>query len=48
MENMSRIDDLLIFNLFQCGDPFSLEMLAELLPQLVVYLIIILFLSGLL
>lgn len=38
---MSRIDDLLIFNLLQCGDDFSSEMLAELLPQLVIYLIII-------
>lgn len=48
MENVSRIDDLLILNLFQCRDDFSLEVLAGLLPQLIIYLLIILFLSGLL
>lgn len=48
MENVNRIDDLLIVNLFQCRDDFALEVLAGLLPQLIIYLVIILFLSGLL
>lgn len=48
MENVSKIDDLLILNLFQNRDDFSLEALTALLPQLIIYLVIILFLSGLL
>lgn len=41
MENVSRIDDLLTLNLFQCRDDFALEVLAGLLPQLIIYLVII-------
>lgn len=41
MENMSRIDDHLILNLFQCEDNFSLEVLAGLLPQFIIYLVFI-------
>lgn len=41
MEHVSRIDDLLTLNLFQCRDDFALEVLAGLLPQLIIYLVII-------